>query len=216
MSEFELSKEEKLVFIKKEDVFTNSKIVAEHAGIQHHAVQKITDKYKSDFEEFGKLKYKNLKCEYSRRGRPEKIYLYNEQQATLLLTYLKNTKTVREFKKALVKQFYEAKKKLEEIQAPEYKAIRAESKEVTKSSMKLLKDSIINIDQTQYIKANTIANKATSIKFGIKKMIKVEEMTKEMIKFRNKVIQRISALMEAQSLGVEIPHISEIIYKNIK
>ena len=93
MSEFELSKEEKLVFIKKEDVFTNSKIVAEHAGIQHHAVQKITDKYKSDFEEFGKLKYKNLKCEYSRRGRPEKIYLYNEQQATLLLTYLKNTKT---------------------------------------------------------------------------------------------------------------------------
>lgn len=81
--------------------------------------------------------------------------------------------------------------------------------------MKLLKDSISNINQTEYIKANTIANKATSIKFGIKKMIKVEEMTKEMIQFRNKVIQRISALMEAQSLGVEIPHISEIIYKNL-
>lgn len=215
MSEFELSKEEKLVFIKKEDVFTNSKIVAEHAGIQHAAVQQITRKYQQDFEEFGKLKIKFNICP-SKTNQKEKIYLYNEQQATLLLTYLKNTKTVREFKKALVKQFYEAKKKLEEIQAPEYKAIRAESKEVTKSSMKLLKDSIINIDQTQYIKANTIANKATSIKFGIKKMIKVEEMTKEMIKFRNKVIQRISALMEAQSLGVEIPHISEIIYKNIK
>lgn len=215
MSEFELSKEEKLVFIKKEDVFTNSKIVAEHAGIQHAAVQQITRKYQQDFEEFGKLKIKFNICP-SKTNQKEKIYLYNEQQATLLLTYLKNTKTVREFKKALVKQFYEAKKKLEEIQAPEYKAIRAESKEVTKSSMKLLKDSISNIDQTQYIKANTIANKATSIKFGIKKMIKVEEMTKEMIKFRNKVIQRISALMEAQSLGVEIPHISEIIYKNIK
>lgn len=88
MSEFELSKEEKLVFIKKEDVFTNSKIVAEHAGIQHHAVQKITDKYKSDFEEFGKLKYKNLKCEDSGRGRPEKIYLYNKEQTMLLISVL--------------------------------------------------------------------------------------------------------------------------------
>ena len=44
MSEFELSKEEKLVFIKKEDVFTNSKIVAEHAGIQHAAVQQRTQR----------------------------------------------------------------------------------------------------------------------------------------------------------------------------
>lgn len=211
----ELVKEEKLVFIQRKDAFTDSKIVAEHAGIQHVAVRQITRKYQQDFEEFGKLKVKFNICP-SKTNQKEKIYLYNEQQATLLLTYLKNTKPVREFKKALVKQFYKAKKRLEEIQTPEYKAIRAESKEVTKSSMKLLKDSISNINQTKYIKANTIANKATSIKFGIKKMIKVEEMTKEMIQFRNKVIQRISALMEAQSLGVEIPHISEIIYKNIK
>lgn len=211
----ELVKEEKLVFIQRKNAFTDSKIVAEHAGIQHVAVRQITRKYQRDFEEFGKLKVKFNICP-SKTNQKEKIYLYNEQQATLLLTYLKNTKPVREFKKALVKQFYKAKKRLEEIQTPEYKAIRAESKEVTKSSMKLLKDSISNINQTEYIKANTIANKATSIKFGIKKMIKVEEMTKEMIQFRNKVIQRISALMEAQSLGVEIPHISEIIYKNIK
>lgn len=211
----ELVKEEKLVFIQRKNAFTDSKIVAEHAGIQHVAVRQITRKYQQDFEEFGKLKVKFNICP-SKTNQKEKIYLYNEQQATLLLTYLKNTKPVREFKKALVKQFYKAKKRLEEIQTPEYKAIRAESKEVTKSSMKLLKDSISNINQTEYIKANTIANKATSIKFGIKKMIKVEEMTKEMIQFRNKVIQRISALMEAQSLGVEIPHISEIIYKNIK
>ena len=41
------------------------------------------------------------------RGRPRKIYHLNEQQATLLITYLDNTKPVREFKVALVKAFFE-------------------------------------------------------------------------------------------------------------
>lgn len=34
-------------------------------------------------------------------------YILNEQQATLLITYLRNTKPVRAFKKELVKAFFE-------------------------------------------------------------------------------------------------------------
>lgn len=98
---------------------------------------------------------------------------------------------------------------------PEYKAIRSESKEVTKDSMKLLNSSISNINSSDYIKANTIANKATGIKFGLKKMVKLEEMTSEMLEFRNEVLVKVASLMQAQALGVKIPHISEIIYKNI-
>lgn len=102
-----------------------------------------------------------------------------------------------------------------EKSSPEYKTIRVESKEVTKDSMKLLNSSISNINSSDYIKANTIANKATSKKFGINKMIKVEEMTSSMLEFRNEILQKIASLIQAQSLGVEIPHITEIIYKNI-
>ena len=87
MSEFELSKEEKLVFIKKEDVFTNSKIVAEHAGIQHIAVRQITRKYQQDFEEFGKLKVSFIK-KPSKTNQKEKIYFYNKAQAMLLISVL--------------------------------------------------------------------------------------------------------------------------------
>ena len=79
-----------LVFIKKDDVFTNSKIIAKNAEVNHYAIRQLIDKHKSDFEEFGSLKFTHLKCENSGRGRPEKLYLLNEQQATLLLTYLKN------------------------------------------------------------------------------------------------------------------------------
>lgn len=207
---------DELVFIQNKNAFTNSEIISIHAGIAHRTVQQITEKYKPDFEEFGKLKHYSYKIDKFGRGRARKVYLYNEQQATLLLTYLKNTQSVRDFKKLLVRQFYEAKKVLDELKTPEYKAIRETSKEITKNSMKLLKNSISDIKPRQYIKANTIANKATSIKFGIDKMIKVEDMTKEMILFRNQIIQKVSYLMEAQSLGVDIPHISEIIYKHCK
>ena len=47
----------KLVFIKKDDVFTNSKIIAENAKVQHHAIQQLINKNKCDFEEFGSLKF---------------------------------------------------------------------------------------------------------------------------------------------------------------
>jgi hypothetical protein len=42
-----------------------------------------------------------------------KIYHLNEEQATLLITYMKNTLPVRKFKKDLVKQFYIMQKELE-------------------------------------------------------------------------------------------------------
>ena len=48
----------------------------------------------------------------SKGGRPEKLYHLNEQQATLLITYLKNTEPVRKFKKALVRGFFKARQEL--------------------------------------------------------------------------------------------------------
>ena len=49
------------------------------------------------------------------RGRPMKIYRLNEQQATLLITYLKNTAPVRKFKKNLVKAFFELRNEVAEF-----------------------------------------------------------------------------------------------------
>lgn len=141
MSITNLSKEDNnLVFIKIEDVFTDSKIIAENAGVKHHAIQQITSKYISDFEEFGRVRF-TFEMRPSKTNQKEKIYLYNEQQATLLLSYLKNTDKVREFKKNLVKQFFKAKKLLEEINTPECQQLRL----TAKSSTKTLHETIDNV-----------------------------------------------------------------------
>ena len=44
-----------------------------------------------------------------------KIYRLNEQQATLLITYLKNTAPVRKFKKNLVEAFFELRNEVAEF-----------------------------------------------------------------------------------------------------
>lgn len=93
--------------------FTTSEVIAECAEVKHHAIQQLIQKHKSDFRSFGLIAFEMRKPPAgSKGGRPETIYHLNEQQATLLMTYLRNTPVVREFKKELVRQFYAMRKEL--------------------------------------------------------------------------------------------------------
>lgn len=93
--------------------FTTSEIIAKYAEIQHHAVRQLIRQYHDDLEEFGVLAFQMPKPKKgSKGGRPVKNYYLNEEQATLLITYLGNTVPVRAFKKALVRQFYDMKHEL--------------------------------------------------------------------------------------------------------
>ena len=86
-------------------------IIAQNTDNEVSSVKRLIDNHLSDFKEFGVLSFemtKPLNTELG--GRPSKIYYLNEPQATLLLTYLQNTPIVREFKKALIKEFYQIKK----------------------------------------------------------------------------------------------------------
>lgn len=99
-----------LVFLDPNDLneipFTTSKIIAEYGQVKHHALQVMISKYQSDLEEFGRLSFEMRPLETKGGLQNEKIYRLNEEQSTLLITYMKNTLPVRNFKKALVKQFY--------------------------------------------------------------------------------------------------------------
>ena len=102
-----------LVFLEPDDLneipFTTSRVIAENGKVRHDTVQRLIRGYESDLEEFGKL---GFEIRPSESGQSEKIYKLNEQQATLLIIYMKNTLPVRQFKKALVKQFYLMQKEL--------------------------------------------------------------------------------------------------------
>ena len=101
-----------LVFVRNGQAFTTSKVIASGAEITHHAVIQLIRTHQTDFETFGVLAFEMTKPTSPQGGRPETIALLNEQQATLLVTYCKNTRIVRKFKVALVKAFYDMRQQL--------------------------------------------------------------------------------------------------------
>ena len=107
---------EELVFLDKGSVndvpFTTSEVIAAYAGISHHAVQQIIGQHEGDIKEFGALAFEMREVSKNGGTNYAKICHLNEEQATLLITYLKNTAPVVAFKKALVHQFYAMKTEL--------------------------------------------------------------------------------------------------------
>ena len=80
------------------------------------SVQRLIRTYEADLKEFGELNFQNeLICNSKNKINYRKVYYLNEQQATLLLTYMKNTPKVREAKKILVKAFYDMRQELQAL-----------------------------------------------------------------------------------------------------
>ncbi|MCI9376819.1 MAG: Rha family transcriptional regulator [Oscillibacter sp.] len=92
--------------------FTTSKVIAEMTGIEHRKLKDAIRKHQADIEVFGILARYEPIIQDRGRGQPEVVYKLNEEQATLLMTLLKNTPTVVEFKVELVRQFYAMRKEL--------------------------------------------------------------------------------------------------------
>ena len=83
--------------------FTTSKVIADWTGMNHRRVKDAIRKHEHEIRSFGLL---GAYATESSGGRPEEIYRLNEQQATFLMTLLKNTPMVVDFKAELVRRFY--------------------------------------------------------------------------------------------------------------
>ena len=88
---------------------TDTLIIAEKYQVSHKSVTNIIRKYKKDFEEFGVLEHFKNALETKKETM---IFLLNEQQFYLLVTYMKNTEIARFYKKEFVKAFMFQRKEL--------------------------------------------------------------------------------------------------------
>ncbi|MGQ7435930.1 Rha family transcriptional regulator [Streptococcus suis] len=96
----------------RKEPYTLSSIVAECANISHHAIQEHIRKHKERLERYGKVSFQMRPLP---SGQQAKDYILNEQQATLLITFLKNTEQVANFKENLVRAFFEMRDEVAEF-----------------------------------------------------------------------------------------------------
>jgi len=165
---------EELVFLHsqyiEEEPFTTSKIIAEYAEIEHRAVRQLIRTYEKDLNEFGKTTFEMSKINKG-RGRKKKFYHLNEEQATLLITYLDNTEPVRRFKKALVRQFYDMKNGLYARRME-----RQKEKSVRKSMTDVIKELGLS---PHYYKHYTDLVYKTALGFNAKQLREAREVSKK-------------------------------------
>lgn len=98
---------------------TTSLAIAEGVGNPHASVIKVIRQNAADFEEFGMIGFEIQPKPTGQRGGSDTEYaILNEQQSALLLTYFRNNDTVKAFKKALIKAFFEMRDELNKRQSP--------------------------------------------------------------------------------------------------
>ncbi len=94
-----------IIIVKNNDVFIDSEDLAVLSENEHRAVTQLIRAHSKDLEYFGVLAFEMSKPN-ELGGRPKKTYLLNEQQATLLTTFMKNSSKVKDFKVKLVDEFF--------------------------------------------------------------------------------------------------------------
>lgn len=111
------------------DVFTTTLILSEGVGIEHRAVMKLI-KTHSKTETLSTFEMSKV----SRGGRPVEYAILSELQATFLITLMRNSVKVIEFKEKITTEFFRQRKIIARLisqrQNEEWKSIRKDGKEV--------------------------------------------------------------------------------------
>ena len=162
---------DELVYIKRNDAFTDSLTIAEATENQHNSVVRLIKKQRAQLEKFGDVKFMDLKSKNPNGGRPVKVCLLNEPQATLLISFLDNSDIVVDFKTELVRQFYMMRKILAEKQTTEWievrqqgKLVRKDETNVIKQLVEYAKDQGSEHAEMLYLTYTKLANKIVGVK----------------------------------------------------
>ena len=197
--------------------YTTSEVIAEYSGNSRKAIQNLINRYKDKLEQYGKVVFEILPLT---SGQKAKVYHLNEQQATFLITLLKNTPNVVAFKFELTRQFYATRKELQERHS-----LRLEDKSKRKNLTDAIRDWSLkgNYPQPYSMFTNLLCKVATGLSCkqlkekrgadaSITELMTVEEL-KRYQQAENKVIamlslnadyQQIKALLNGGTLQVAI------------
>lgn len=194
---------DELVYLKRDDAFTDSMVIANGTGNQHNSVMRLIKKQRAQLEKFGKIEFMDLKSKNPNGGRPIKYCTLNEPQATLLVTFLDNTDAVVEFKTELVRQFFEMRKFIAERHTKEWIETRQHGKLTRRKETDVIQE-LVGYAKAQHSEHaemlfttySKLANSMVGIKGNQRNQISVIKLN-ELSVFENLILQMILNGMQA-------------------
>jgi phage regulator Rha-like protein len=138
-----------LVKVKGHDIFTDSLVIAKGTENSHKSVKNLIAKYEKEFLELGRVVFK--KAPFDTNGGEQDITYYdlNEPQATFLMTLLRNSKEVVEFKLELTKEFYRMRQFILERQSAEWQETRLSGKHARRDETDVILEKLIPLAESQ-------------------------------------------------------------------
>jgi hypothetical protein len=110
-----------LVLLHHNEPMTTSLAIADGVGMAHNSVLVLIKKHTESLSQFGPCEFQ---IEMVKRpqggGANREVFFLNEQQATLLITFMRNSEIVVKFKVALVKAFFDLRDRFAVPPAPTF------------------------------------------------------------------------------------------------
>lgn len=142
-----------LVIIQENQLVISTISIAEGTENQHKNVMELVRNYSDDLEEFGTLAFETRKS----GGMPTEFAMLNEQQATYLITLMRNSEVVRQFKKALVKAFFQMRDAIRQT-PDEYKRVDVTTQHIRGVTNPNGLDITYTLNLTHFIRKPTAAS----------------------------------------------------------
>lgn len=121
----------------------SSLIIADRTDNQHASVLRIVRENLADFESFGLVGFEIAPRLQGQHGGGDVTYaVLNEPQATLLMTYMRNSEVVKNFKIALVAEFYRMRQALATVPALTEQEIVHQALQITARQVKELEAKV--------------------------------------------------------------------------
>ncbi len=110
-----------LIVVKDGQPVTTTLAIATGTGTTHEAVIKLVRTYSADLEEFGLVRFEIAARSQGQHGGGDTEYaVLNEEQASLVMSYMRNSEIVRQFKKALIRGFFDMRARLRAPALPNF------------------------------------------------------------------------------------------------
>lgn len=159
-----------IVFIGNDgQAVTTSLAIAEGTENKHASVLQLIRQNANDLNDFGRVTFEMRPFETAGGTQKREVAILNEQQSTLLLTYMRNNEVVKGFKKHLVKSFFDIREKLrnqvaQPIAIPQTlpEALRLAA-DLAEKNQKLLEEQKINAPKVDYCDQIVADNGAMTI-----------------------------------------------------